>query len=162
MNQIQNQLQYHFKSKTTDLYLVATEHGLSSCTWKKQSAPLVKNLTGTSAAIQHLAKASKQLTEYFSKKRTYFDLHIDIEGTDFQIKVWKELAKIPFGTTTSYAGIAKKIKNQKAVRAVGSANGKNPLCIVIPCHRVINADGKLGGYAGGLNLKKALLNLEQA
>ena len=86
---------------------------------------------------------------------------MDIIGTDFQIQVWQALAQIPYGQTISYTDIAKKIKNPKAVRAVGSANGKNPLAIIVPCHRVISADGTLGGYAGGLKIKTALLNLEK-
>ena len=81
-------------------------------------------------------------------------------GTAFQKKVWQELYKIPFGKTAAYKDIAKGIKNAKAVRAVGSANGKNPICVIIPCHRVIAADGSIGGYSGGSDIKKKLLKLE--
>ncbi len=84
------------------------------------------------------------------------------EGTEFQKKVWNELAKIPFGKTFSYGEIAGKIRNQKAVRAVGTANGRNPLAIIVPCHRVIAADGGLGGFAGGLEIKRKLLELERS
>jgi methylated-DNA-[protein]-cysteine S-methyltransferase len=156
-----NHLQYHFKSKIVDLYLIASEYGLSSIHWKKQPIPMVHQLKGTAPQVKVLDLAQKQLGEYFSGKRKKFDLPVDIIGTDFQIQVWKELAQIPYGKTVSYSNIAKKIKNPKAVRAVGSANGKNPLCIIVPCHRVIASTGKLGGYAGGLQLKKALLELEK-
>lgn len=103
----------------------------------------------------------KQLYEFFFKGRKDFDLDFKLIGTDFQIKVWKSLSKIPYGATVSYQEIAKKIKNPKAVRAVGLANKNNPLPIIIPCHRVIGKNGKLVGYAGGLELKAKLLDLEK-
>jgi methylated-DNA-[protein]-cysteine S-methyltransferase len=104
----------------------------------------------------------KQLTEYFSKKRTKFNLKIKLVGTKFQKEVWKALSKIPYGHTVSYKEVAEKIKNPKAIRAVGLANKNNPLPIIIPCHRVIGKNGKLTGYAGGLELKEKLLNLEKS
>ena len=104
--------------------------------------------------------ASKQLVEYFAGKRRDFDIPLDVEGTEFQMKVWAALCTIPFGRTASYGDIARQIGNPKAVRAVGLANGRNPVSIVVPCHRVIGADGTLTGYGGGLDRKKILLDLE--
>ncbi len=109
-----------------------------------------------------LAKLTfKQLYEYFDKKRFSFDLPLKFEGSSFQKAVWKELCNIPYGKTCSYKQIAEKIGNPKACRAVGMANNKNKIMIVVPCHRVIGSRGDLVGYAGGLNIKKFLLNLEQ-
>ena len=108
-----------------------------------------------------LKKCCKQLDEYFSGKRKTFDVPLDAKGTKFQKQVWRELQKIPFGKTLSYGDIAKKIKNPKASRAVGGANNKNPIAIVVPCHRVIGANGKLVGYAGGLHRKAWLLKHER-
>jgi methylated-DNA-[protein]-cysteine S-methyltransferase len=105
-------------------------------------------------------EAFRQLKEYFAKKRTIFDLPLELTGTDFQKTVWTELLKIPFGKTISYLELAKWIGNLKAIRAVGHANGQNPLPIVIPCHRVIGSDGSLTGYGGGLWRKKWLLQHE--
>jgi methylated-DNA-[protein]-cysteine S-methyltransferase len=103
---------------------------------------------------------AKQLEEYFNKKRTEFDLPFDFEGTDFQIRVWQALLKIPFGKTKSYMDIAKILGDTKAIRAVGTANGSNKIAIIVPCHRVIGSDGSLTGYAGGLERKKWLLDFE--
>ena len=102
----------------------------------------------------------KQLEEYFNKKRTDFALPFDFEGTDFQIRVWHELLKIPFGKTKSYMDISKAVGDVKAIRAVGMANGRNKIAIIVPCHRVIGSDGSLTGYAGGLDRKKWLLDFE--
>lgn len=102
-----------------------------------------------------------QLNEYFNKKRQIFDVPLLLEGTDFQLKVWKELMKIPYGQTASYKDIATSIGNPKACRAVGLANNKNKIIIIIPCHRIIGSNGQLTGFAGGLNTKKYLLNLEK-
>jgi methylated-DNA-[protein]-cysteine S-methyltransferase len=108
-----------------------------------------------------LKEAIKQLNEYFDGKRSSFDLQLQPQGTEFQNKVWKALIEIPFGETRSYGEIAKIIGNEKASRAVGMANNKNPIPIIVPCHRVIGANGKLVGYAGGLDIKEMLLNLEK-
>ena len=108
-----------------------------------------------------LIEAEKQLTEYFNKTRTKFDLPLAPQGTDFMKRVWKELIKIPYGETRTYKQIAQKIGNEKASRAVGMANNKNPIPIIIPCHRVIGANNKLVGYALGLDKKEFLLNLEK-
>ena len=102
----------------------------------------------------------EQLKEYFNGNRTAFDLKLNPKGTDFQKEVWKELLKIPFGKTVSYLDLTKNLGNVKAIRAVASANGKNPLWIVVPCHRVIGSDGNLTGYAGGLHRKQWLLDHE--
>ena len=107
-----------------------------------------------------LQEAVKQLQQYFQGKRQHFDLKLQPKGTDFQQKVWKELVKIPFGNTTSYLELSRKLGDVKAIRAVAAANGKNPLWIIVPCHRVIGSDGSLTGYAGGLHRKKWLLDFE--
>lgn len=107
-----------------------------------------------------LAEAERQLNEYFAGKRNRFELELDFIGTEFQKKVWEALLTIPFGETRSYGEIAVQIGNAKAVRAVGAANGRNPISIVAPCHRVIGASGALTGFAGGLETKELLLTLE--
>lgn len=107
-----------------------------------------------------LKNAAQQLQEYFEGNRTVFDFKMNPKGTDFQKKVWKALLEIPFGTTTSYQALSIKLGDVKAIRAVAAANGKNPLWIVVPCHRVIGSDGSLTGYAGGLWRKKWLLEHE--
>ncbi len=108
-----------------------------------------------------VAEAVRQLREYFAAKRTGFDLPLAPEGTEFQRAVWRQLQEIPYGETISYGELARRVGNFKASRAVGSANGANPLPIVIPCHRVIAGDGTLGGFGGGLPTKQVLLELEQ-
>ncbi|XOV79991.1 MAG: methylated-DNA--[protein]-cysteine S-methyltransferase [Aestuariibacter sp.] len=104
--------------------------------------------------------AKRQLTEYFQGKRQHFDLPLSPSGTDFQQQVWTQLQHIAYGQTASYQQIADNIANPKAVRAVGAANGKNPIAIIIPCHRIIGKNGTLTGYAGGLSRKAWLLDLE--
>ncbi len=108
------------------------------------------------------APYARQLEEYFAGRRRQFDLPLDLRGTDFQKRCWRELLKIPYGETRSYAEIARAIGNPLAVRAVGLANGQNPIAIIVPCHRVIGSDGSLTGYGGGLNVKRQLLELEGA
>jgi O-6-methylguanine DNA methyltransferase len=105
--------------------------------------------------------AAKQIVEYLEGKRREFDLTIDLRGTEFQSAVWDALLEIPYGETRSYSEIAARVGKPNAVRAVGAANGANPVSLVVPCHRVIAADGKLGGYGGGLALKRRLLAMEQ-
>jgi methylated-DNA-[protein]-cysteine S-methyltransferase len=107
-----------------------------------------------------LLETERQLNEYFAGKRNGFELELDFVGTEFQRKVWAALLTIPFGETRSYSDIAVQIGNPKAVRAVGAANGRNPISIIAPCHRVIGASGALTGFAGGLAAKKFLLTLE--
>ena len=107
-----------------------------------------------------LENARAQLTEYFSGQRRDFDLQVKLNGTEFQVSVLEALLKIPYGETTSYGAIAKQIGRPKAVRAVGAANGRNPIPIIVPCHRVIGSSGDLTGFGGGLDTKEALLRLE--
>lgn len=107
------------------------------------------------------AQVTKQLNEYFSGERQNFQLSINPRGTNFQKRVWQELLKIEYGQTTSYSEIALRIGNPKACRAVGLANGKNPIPVIIPCHRIIGKNGSLTGFGGGLNIKRKLLELEQ-
>jgi methylated-DNA-[protein]-cysteine S-methyltransferase len=113
----------------------------------------------TSPAVE---KCAMQMEEYFAGKRMEFDLPLKPEGTEFRQKVWSHLQQIPFGETISYHILAKRLGDPKCIRAAGSANGKNPVSIIIPCHRVIGSDGKLIGYAGGLWRKKWLLNHENS
>jgi len=108
-----------------------------------------------------IKKTYTQLEEYFKGERQTFDIRLSAQGTDFQKTVWKELQKIPYGKTATYKDIAKNIGNKNASRAVGMANNKNPIAIIIPCHRVIGSNGNLTGYAGGINIKKYLLDLEK-
>jgi methylated-DNA-[protein]-cysteine S-methyltransferase len=108
-----------------------------------------------------LGEAASQLSEYFAGTRTSFDLDLAPRGTDFQVRVWAQLAEIPYGTTATYGEVAAHVGNAKASRAVGLANNRNPIALVIPCHRVIGASGKLVGYGGGLPAKEFLLNLER-
>lgn len=122
---------------------------------------VTSNEVETSAVIPNvLSVAVKQLQEYFLGTRSQFDFKLNPKGTDFQKKVWNELLKIPFGKTVSYQEITNQLGDPKAIRAVANANGKNPLWIVVPCHRVIGSDGSLTGYAGGLWRKKWLLDHE--
>ena len=108
-----------------------------------------------------LKEVKKQLDEYFNKKRKIFDVPLKLEGTEFQKRDWQELLKIPYGETRSYGEIAKALGIPKGARAVGLANNRNPVSIIVPCHRVIGADGKLVGYGGGLPIKETLLHLEK-
>lgn len=114
----------------------------------------------SSKVTEELKPAVEQMTEYFEGKRTKFDLKLNPQGTEFQKRVWEELLKIPFGKTISYLELSKRLGDVKAIRAVAAANGKNPLWVVVPCHRVIGSDRSLTGYAGGLHQKKWLLEHE--
>ena len=142
------------------LRLVADAHGLRQIWFKterhpKQSSP---DWVRSTAA---LAFARAQLEEYFAGERQHFELPLHPAGTPFQLEVWEELGRIPYGVTISYGELARRIDKPLAVRAVGAANGRNPLPIVVPCHRVIGADGSLTGFGGGLPTKRFLLALEQ-
>ena len=144
------------------LKLVANETALVAVLWENENPKRVR-LAELIEQTHHpiLLETQKQLTEYFAGKRQQFDLPLDFEGTEFQQKVWQALLTIPFGETRSYRDIAEQIGNVKAVRAVGAANGKNPISIIAPCHRVVGANGKLVGFAGGLDNKDILLRLEK-
>ena len=133
--------------------LLGDENGLASITVLESKKP-----KGTIPAV--LKDAVEQLQEYFDGNRTVFELQLNPSGTDFQKKVWEALLQIPFGKTISYLELSKQLGDAKAIRAVASANGKNPLWIVVPCHRVIGTNGNLTGYAGGLHRKKWLLEHE--
>lgn len=155
---------YHAKIIATpvgDLTLIASHQGLSAILWENEGSQRVL-LKPVSRDDQHpiLCETERQLREYFAGQRQQFDLPYDTVGTEFQKKVWQALITIPFGETRSYRQIAEQIGHPKAVRAVGAANGKNPLSIVAPCHRVIGSNGKLTGFAGGLPVKAFLLELE--
>jgi methylated-DNA-[protein]-cysteine S-methyltransferase len=113
------------------------------------------------SAEEPFEEARRQLDEYFARRRSRFDLELAPRGTAFQRQVWAALQEIPYGETRSYRDIARQLGSPKAVRAVGGANGRNPIAVVIPCHRVIAADGSLGGYGGGLDRKRLLLELER-
>jgi methylated-DNA-[protein]-cysteine S-methyltransferase len=144
------------------LTLVATNQGLAAILWENDDpkrvrlGPLVEHKTHPL-----LCQAGEQLGEYFQGKRRTFSIAFDPAGTRFQKNVWNALSKIPYGETQTYGQIARQLGNPKAVRAVGAANGRNPISIMVPCHRVIGASGKLTGFAGGLAAKARLLTLEQ-
>ena len=144
------------------LKLVANETALVAVLWENENPKRVR-LAELVEQADHpvLLETQKQLTEYFAGKRQQFNLPLDFAGTEFQHKVWQALLTIPFGETRSYRDIAEQIGNVKAVRAVGAANGKNPISIIAPCHRVVGANGKLVGFAGGLENKDILLKLEK-
>lgn len=149
-------------SPVGQLKLVATETALVAVLWENENPNRVR-LAELIENTQHsvLLETQKQLNEYFAGQRQVFDLPLDFEGTEFQQKVWQALLTIPFGETRSYKQIAEQIGNVKAVRAVGAANGKNPISIIAPCHRVVGANGKLVGFAGGLENKDILLKIEK-
>ena len=144
------------------LKLVANDSSLIAVLWENETPNRVR-LAELIENKQHpiLLETQKQLSEYFEGQRKIFDLPLNFEGTEFQQKVWQALLTIPFGETRSYKDIAEQIGNVKAVRTVGAANGKNPISIIAPCHRVVGANGKLVGFAGGLENKDILLKIEQ-
>ena len=163
MNAPQQYFYKTLKSPVGELKLIASDKGLAAILWENDDpkrvrlGPLVENR-------KHpvLLDTERQLKDYFAGKLKKFSLKLDFNGTDFQKKVWTALLTIPFGETRSYAQIAKQVGSPKAVRAVGAANGKNPISIVAPCHRVIGSNGKLTGFAGGLEAKACLLDLERS
>lgn len=149
------------KSPVGDITLIADKENLCAIYWPNQKPdkkkfPDLEKKDGSKV----LRSAVNQLNSYFAGKADKFDIPLRPVGTDFQERVWKALRSIKYGKTVSYGDIAKKIGNPKAVRAVGAAIGKNPLSIIVPCHRVIGSNGKLTGFAGGLGTKEFLLNLE--
>lgn len=145
-----------YKSPVGELLIVCTETALLSLGVRKgqESAEDKENNPVVQQTI-------KELEEYFAGNRKVFTVPLDLRGTEFQKKVWEALREIPYGETRSYKEIAEKIGNPKASRAVGMANHRNPIGIVVPCHRVVGANGKLTGYAGGIPMKQALLELEK-
>jgi len=143
------------------LKLVASDRGLVAILWENDKPHRVR-LSELVANDKHpiLLQTERQLSEYFAGKRRSFSLALDMRGTSFQKNVWEALLAIPFGETRSYGQLAKQLGNPNATRAVGAANGRNPISIIVPCHRVIGSSGKLTGFAGGLDVKAHLLNLE--
>ncbi|OAD91151.1 cysteine methyltransferase [Aequorivita soesokkakensis] len=137
------------------LELKGDAEGLASVLFKDEENDVVSE-----KIPKELKDAALQLQEYFEGNRKEFNLKLSPEGTDFQKRVWEELQEIPFGKTTSYQQMANTLGDPKVIRAAASANGKNPISIIIPCHRVIGSDGSLTGYAGGLHRKKWLLEFE--
>jgi methylated-DNA-[protein]-cysteine S-methyltransferase len=149
-----------FHSPLGNLVLAATSKGLSGLYFEEH-----KYFAGTTGwqrddSCSHLRQAVTQLDEYFSNRRTTFDIALDLAGTPFQRTVWDQLTAIPFGRTETYGMHARRIGKPEAVRAVGGAIGRNPVSIIVPCHRVIGMSGALAGYAGGLERKRYLLALE--
>lgn len=157
----------HFAYKMMDspvgrLKLVASDNGLAAILWQNDRPSRVR-LGELIEDERHpvLVETARQLGEYFAGKRKTFSVALDMRGTRFQKDVWEALLAIPFGETRSYADLAKRLRNPQATRAVGAANGRNPISIIVPCHRVIGSSGKLTGFAGGLDIKALLLDLEQ-
>ncbi|MEG0131948.1 MAG: methylated-DNA--[protein]-cysteine S-methyltransferase [Acinetobacter sp.] len=144
------------------LKLVAHDHALVAVMWDNENHKRVR-LAELVENQQHpmLHQVKQQLEQYFAGERQQFDLPLDFQGTAFQQQVWQALLEIPYGETRSYKQIAVQLGNEKAVRAVGAANGRNPISIIAPCHRVIGSGGALVGFAGGLDKKQILLSLEQ-
>lgn len=142
------------------LLLAATEHGMSGIYFEQHKH--FKGYDGWRRADEHplLRQTATQLDEYFAGRRAAFDVPLDVQGTEFQHAVWDELMRIPFGQTISYAQHAERIGKPTALRAVGAAIGRNPVSIIVPCHRVIGTSGLVTGYAGGTERKRKLLALE--
>ncbi|HEY1682007.1 MAG TPA: methylated-DNA--[protein]-cysteine S-methyltransferase [Candidatus Tumulicola sp.] len=143
------------------LTLTAAGDALVGLSFASSRRPKRDSCAHEDAAHPLLTFAIGQLREYFAAERRAFDLPLQLEGTDFQKRVWKQLLQIPFGETCSYGDIAHRLGDPKLSRAVGLANGSNPIAIVVPCHRVIGASGKLTGFGGGLHSKAVLLDLER-
>lgn len=147
-----------------ELTLIASSKGLHAVLDEKDLADkeCKQIVTGLkkSNKFEIIVEAKQQLREYFSKKRNKFNIKLSLDGTPFQVSAWKELLKIPYGKTITYGQQAEKMGDKKLARAVGGANGRNPLGIIIPCHRVIGQSGALTGFRGGVDKKKYLLNLE--
>jgi len=145
------------------LKLVASTKGLVAILWENDKPRRVR-LAGEVEEALHpvLVRTEIELSEYFEGKRDKFSVPLDMRGTTFQKQVWQALLAIPFGETRTYSNLANRLGNPAATRAVGAANGRNPIAIVVPCHRVIGATGSLTGFAGGLQAKAHLLNLEGA
>lgn len=148
-------------SPVGDLTLVASDQGLCAVLWPDDDRVDFDPEPEPGADHPVLVSAARQLDEYFAGQRTSFDLPLDLRGTEFQVEVWRSLAEIPFGETSTYGRQAERIGRPSAVRAVGAANGRNPVSIVLPCHRIVGKDGSLTGFAGGLDAKRFLLDHEQ-
>jgi methylated-DNA-[protein]-cysteine S-methyltransferase len=149
----------HFASGP-NLRITASEHGIREIHFLRENSRVAEGRR--SDGNVYLCEAARQLAAYFAAELREFVLPLDMKGTGFQLRVWGELQRIPFGQTRSYMQVAEAIGSPRAVRAVGAANGANPVAIVVPCHRVIGSGGTLVGYGGGLPLKQRLLELEGA
>lgn len=160
----------YFKTPVGELIIGSFEHKLCLCDWRyrKMRSAIDKRIqSGLDAEYEPgdsevIEETIFQLNEYFEGDRTTFDIPLLLVGSDFQKSVWEALVQIPFGKTETYLGLSKNLGNEKAIRAVATANGANAISILVPCHRVIGSDGGLVGYAGGLDAKKKLLNIENA
>ncbi len=144
----------YYDSPVGRLTIAATEKGVCNIYLTGEKANVIRE-------NEIIIQTINELREYFNGTRKEFKIPLDIKGTEFQKRVWKELLEVPYGTTATYGEIATRIGNPNASRAVGNANNKNPVPIIIPCHRIIGAGNKLVGYAGGLTMKKKLLELEK-
>ena len=144
--------QYSYNTKIGEIFIAEGNGQITNISFKKLDYPIKKSPL--------IEKTFIEIDEYLKGKRKTFDIPLALNGCPFQIKVWQELKKIPYGQTRTYKDIAKAAGNEKACRAVGMANNKNPIAIIIPCHRVIGQNGDLTGYAGGLDIKRKLLNIE--
>ena len=147
-------------SPVGELSLVASDRALVALVWRREAHRGAFHNATEQPEHEVLRETTRQLREYFSGKRRQFDLELDFRGTDFQRSVWSTLLTIPYGETRTYGQIAEAIGNPTAVRAVGAANGRNPISIIAPCHRVIGMNGDLTGFGGGLDAKAFLLTLE--
>ena len=150
-----------FDSPHGGMLIAASERGITGVYFERQKyAPTQREGWKHAPANVHLRKAKKQLQEYFAGRRKTFDLELDPAGSSFQKRVWKAIAGVPYGETISYGELARRCGFPEGARAAGAATGRNPIGIVVPCHRIVGANGKLTGYAGGLDKKRALLALE--
>jgi len=160
----------YFKTPIGDLIIGSYEEELCLCDWRyrkmrysideKIQTALKANYVEKKSSI--IEETKRQLYQYIDQNRSDFDIPLCFIGTDFQKKVWNALLKIPYGKTMTYSALAKQLGNIKAIRAVATANGANPISIIVPCHRIIGSDGSMVGYAGGMEIKKKLLQLEKA
>lgn len=153
-----------YSSPIGQLLLVSGDQGLRTLEFDYHGARLeaARRRAGWTESPQRLAACAGQLDEYFAGQRRVFDVPLDLRGTEFQRRCWSALLEIPYGETRSYADLARRVGSPRGFRAVGMANHDNPVAIIVPCHRVITSDGKLGGYGGGLSVKERLLRLEGA
>jgi methylated-DNA-[protein]-cysteine S-methyltransferase len=146
------------------LVIGVSDKGLAIIEWDREDFPKgrLARTADWQESEERTAVARRELREYFAGKRRIFDVTLDLHGTEFQKKCWRALLRIPYGETRTYAQIAKAVGNPRGFRAVGMANHDNPVPIIVPCHRVLASDGTLGGYGGGLDVKRKLLELEGA
>lgn len=152
-----------WQSPVGNLHLIAGDEALLTLAFERNMPAILKRLGVTELNEQEnsiIRQAKAELGEYFEGRRTNFEVPVELQGTEFQKRVWESLRRIPYGERISYRDQARSLAHETAVRAVGSANGRNPVAIIVPCHRVVRSDSTLGGYAGGLDIKEQLLMLE--